>query len=191
MITQLVSEDERIQIGVGTYASSEPLIRPHHPNNQVLIGKFCSIANSVTIFAGGNHPIDFVSTHPLKLFFGAGDFPGWTNDCGDGNEITSIGNDVWLGHGCTILSGANIGDGAIIGAQAVVRGQIPPYAIVMGNPAIIVRYRFDEQIINQLLALKWWDWPIEKIKSEVSVLTSNNITNFLNQHSRPMPLKLA
>ena len=182
MISQLFNEDARIQIGVGTYASSEPLIRLHHPNNRVLIGKFCSIANSVTIFAGGNHPINFISTHPLKLFFGLGDFAGWTNDCADGDEITCIGNDVWLGHGCTILSGADIGDGAIIGAHAVVRGRIPAYAIVIGNPAVVVRYRYDEKTINQLLALKWWDWPIEKIKSEVWNLTSNDTANFLSRH---------
>ena len=70
-----------------------------------------------------------------------------------------------FGHGCTILSGANIGDGTIIGAKSVVRGRAPPYAIIMGNPAIIVRYPFDEKIINKILAIKWWDWPTKKIEN--------------------------
>jgi acetyltransferase-like isoleucine patch superfamily enzyme len=183
MITQLVTPDERIQIGVGTYATNDPLIKLFHPNNKVVIGKFCSIADSVTIFSGGNHPVDMISTHPLKLFFGVDDFSGWTNDCGDGNEITKIGNDVWLGHGCTVLSGSNIGDGAIIGAKAVVRGKIPPYAIVVGNPAVIIRYRFDQQTIKSLLTIKWWDWPSEKIRDEASNLTSRDVINFLNRHS--------
>jgi len=90
---------------------------------------------------------------------------------------------VWLGHGCTILSGANIGDGTIIGAKSVVRGRVPPYTIVMGNPAIIVRYRFSEKIINRLLAIKWWDWPTEKIENEIYRLSSNDMVRFLDQHS--------
>ena len=182
MLAQLTSQDDRIQIGVGTYASGEPLIRLHHPNNKVLIGKFCSFAHAVTIFAGGNHPMKYVSTHPLKLYFGVDDFTSWTADCGDGDETTKIGNDVWLGHGSVIMSGAEIGDGAIIGAQAVVRGKIPPYAIVLGNPAIIIRYRYDQQTINQLQAIRWWDWPIEKIKDEISNLTSSDIADFLSRH---------
>ena len=183
VITQLVSQDSRIQIGVGTYATSEPLMQLFHPNNNITIGKFVSMASSVTIFSGGNHPIDFITTHPLKLFFGISDFSGWTEDCRDGDEVTCIGNDVWLGSGCTILSGASIGDGAIIGAQSVVRGQVPPYAIVIGNPGIVVRYRFSEKIIDKLLVIKWWDWPIEKIRNEIFGLTSNDMISFLDQHS--------
>ena len=182
MINQLASEDKRIQIGYGTYASGEPLMQLFHPDNKIVIGKFCSIATSVTIFSGGNHPIDFISTHPLKLFYGVRDFIDWTKDCGDGSEETCIGNDVWLGHGCTILSGASIGDGAIIGAKSVVRGRVPPYAIVIGNPAIIVRYRFSGKIINKLLAIKWWDWPTQKIENEIYRLTSNDIVRFLDEH---------
>ena len=90
---------------------------------------------------------------------------------------------MWLGHGCTILSGANIGDGAIIGAKSVVRGRVPPYTIVMGNPAMIVRSRFDEKIINKLLAIKWWDWQTKKIENQIYLITSNDIVRFLDQHS--------
>jgi acetyltransferase-like isoleucine patch superfamily enzyme len=182
MLAQLTSDDNRVAIGFGTYASGQPLIRPHHPNNRVIIGKFCSLANDVSIFAGGNHPLSFVTTHPIKLFLNNAEFPSWTSDCGDGNEVTTIGNDVWLGHGCTILSGAAIGDGAIVGACTVVRGKIPPYAITIGNPATVIRYRFDENTINRLLALAWWDWPVEKIKCAVNSLGSNDLAGFLNQH---------
>ncbi len=183
MTNQLVVDDARIKIGVGTYSGEDLLIRPHHASNRVEIGKFCSFANSVTIFSGGNHPMKFISTHPLKLFFGKGDFNAWSNDCGDDHEITIIGNDVWLGHGCTIMSGSEIGDGAVVGAHSVVRGRIPPYAIVIGNPAKVVKYRFDEKTINQLLAIKWWDWPIEKIKSEINSLTTDDLISFLSSHS--------
>jgi len=184
MINQLTSADKRIQIGLGTYASAEPLIRLHHAKNQVVIGRFCSIAHSVTIFSGGNHPMTMVSSHPLKLFFGVEDFLSWTNDCGDGDVTTFIGNDVWLGHGCTILSGARISDGAIIGAQSVVRGYVPPYGVVIGNPAALIRYRFEDEIIEQLLQLRWWDWPIEKIRYEVSIGSFDDVANFLHRNSK-------
>ena len=186
MLSQLTSADERIRIGAGTYASGEPLIRPLHPGNRITLGKYCSLAYDVTIFAGGNHPMDRITTHPIKIFHNVGDYAGWTADCADGDAVTRIGSDVWLGHGCTILSGADIGDGAIIGARAVVRGRVPPYAIVAGNPARVIRYRFDDAVIDRLLKIRWWDWPEEKIKAEIPHLTSAHIPSFLRRHGQPL-----
>jgi acetyltransferase-like isoleucine patch superfamily enzyme len=182
MITELVSNDPRVEIGCGTYASGPPLIRPHHPNNRIVIGKFCSLAYDVSIFSGGNHPLDFATTYPLKLYFEIDKFSDWTTDCGDGSATTRIGNDVWIGHGACVLSGANIGDGAVIGARAVVRGDVPSYAIVLGNPAQVIRYRFDQVTISKLLALKWWDWPLDKIKEFAKDISSNNVQNLLAAH---------
>ncbi|OCG03259.1 hypothetical protein A9G12_08125 [Gilliamella sp. wkB112] len=111
------------------------------------IGKYCSIATNVTIGAD-RHPTDWLSTHPFQY-----------NDTDNFKplKITTIGNDVWIGANVVIITGVSIGDGAIIGASSVVTRDIPPYAIVAGIPAKIIRYRFNENIINKLLKLKWWD----------------------------------
>lgn len=178
-ISELTTEDTRITIGKGTYASSPPLLRPHHANNTISIGNFCSLAERVSIFSGGNHPLNFGTTHPLKLFLRQAEFTDWTEDCGDGGEATIIGNDVWIGHEACILSGSIIGDGAVIGAKSVVRCDVPPYAIVIGNPAIVIRYRFDTEVINKLLEIKWWNWPIEKIEQYASIIASNDIETLI------------
>ncbi len=182
LILELTSDDPRVQIGHGTHASGTPLLRLHHPNNQIIIGKFCSFAYDVTVFSGGNHPMNFVTTYALKLYFDIDEYSDWTDDCGDGSETTHIGNDVWIGHGACILSGANIGDGAVVGAHAVVRGTVPPYAIVFGNPSQVMRYRFDQETIAKLLAVKWWDWPENKIKEFARDIASPNVSEFLAIH---------
>lgn len=125
----------------------------------------------------------FVTTYALKLYFDIDEYSGWTADCGDGAETTYIGNDVWLGHGACVLSGAHIGDGAVVGAHTVVRGTVPPYAIVFGNPAQVLRYRFDPETITKLLALKWWDWPEDKIKEFAKDIASPHVSEFLKRHS--------
>lgn len=178
MLEPLQSDNEHIQIGAGTYASSPPLLKLFHKNNKIEIGKYCSLADEVTIFAGGNHPINSITTHPLKLFFNLSDTEEWACDCQDGNETTLIGNDVWIGYGATILSGVTIGDGAIIGAKAVVASDIPPYAIAVGNPAKVIKYRFSHESIDKLLQIKWWNWEEEKIKKNAFLIASADINNF-------------
>jgi len=175
MIEELKYEEINIEIGTGTYASSKPLLRRHHENNKIIIGKYCSLAHNVTIFAGGNHPLKHISTHPLKLYFEVDDFNSWTNDCPDNSETTTIGNDVWIGHEALILSGVNIGSGAIIGARSVVTKDVKPYAIVAGSPAKVIRYRFKKRIIKKLLEISWWDWDEKTIKENVDIICSDNV----------------
>jgi acetyltransferase-like isoleucine patch superfamily enzyme len=183
-IPDLTSDDPRVTIGVGTYASSPPLLRPHHANNRIVIGKYCSFAHEVTIFSGGNHPMHFVSMHPLKLYFDQAGMEDWARDCGDEYEVTTIGSDVWLGHGATILGGVNVGDGAVIGSRAVVGSDVPPYGVVAGNPAKLVRKRFSEVQIAALLKLQWWHWPREKIERASRVLCSARLDELLEFASR-------
>lgn len=133
--------------GYGTYVASYSTV------GRVDFGRFCSIGCFVRIGLP-RHRIDAVSTHPF--------LEGPTLE----NQRTVIGNDVWIGAGAILLGhngGLRIGDGAIVGAGAVVTRDVPPYAIVGGNPARIIRYRFDERTIKKLLDIKWWDWPPAKI----------------------------
>ena len=92
---------------------------------------------------------------------------------------TVVGNDVWIGYGSTIMPGVRIGDGAIVASCSVVTKDVPPYAIVDGNPADVIRYRFDDATISALLALRWWDWDIETITARLGVLCSDDIASLL------------
>jgi acetyltransferase-like isoleucine patch superfamily enzyme len=142
------------------------------------IGRYCSIGTNVTIFLGSEHRTDWVSTYPFPfLWEEARLIKGHPSTKGD----VVIGNDVWIGFGATILSGVTIGDGAAIGACSLVIREVPPYAIVAGNPARVVRHRFDEETIRKLLEIKWWDWPDEKVKNNVHLICSDSVNSFIKQ----------
>lgn len=145
--------------------------------DKLIIGKFCSIACGTTFIMGSaNHRIDSVSTYPFNVFGGK-----W-------HEITPshlsqipfkgdtvVGNDVWFGRECVIMPGVKIGDGAIIAAYSVVTKDVEPYTVVGGNPARVIRKRFDEKLINLLLELKWWDFEPEKITELLPLLCNNDL----------------
>lgn len=142
--------------------------------DRLIIGKFCSIAAEVRfIMNGGNHPTDWCTTYPFPIF---GD--GWEAampDAWPNRGDTVVGNDVWIGYGATIMPGVTIGDGAIVAAMSVVTKDVPPYGIVGGNPAAILRYRFDEATIVRLRALRWWDWDAERITHHVRDLCAGDL----------------
>lgn len=128
------------------------------------IGSFCSIADHVYI-GGNEHPLSWVSTSPIfQKIENSGSSFRFAEFEINKQKRTSIGSDVWIGHGAIIKAGVNIGHGAVIGAGAVVTKDIPPYAIVGGVPAKVIKYRFDEQTIADLLESKWWELPDDKIK---------------------------
>lgn len=138
--------------------------------DKLIIGKFCSIAKGVEfIMNGANHAMDCLSTYPFGII---DEFEGLSRGFGDRGTKgdTVIGNDVWIGQNVTILPGVHIGDGAIIGANAVVGKDIPPYAVAVGNPVVIKKFRFDKETIALLEELKWWDKPIEEIKKLIPLL---------------------
>lgn len=127
--------------------------------NKVLIGNFCSIARNVSI-QEYNHRFDTATSYFIKSRVFE---ENWKNNIVSNGDIC-IGNDVWIGTQCVVLSGATIGNGAVIAANSIVSKSIPPYAIAAGSPAKVIGYRFSEEIINKLNEIKWWDWSIDRIK---------------------------
>ena len=145
--------------------------------DKLVIGKFCMIASGVKFLLDGNQGHrDWITAYPLSYLLEGYDVenntppPGYTCK-GD----TVVGNDVWIGTEALIMQGINIGDGAVIAARSVVTKDVPPYAIVGGNPAKLIRYRFSREEIEKLLLVKWWNWDIEKIRQNLNLLQSSNV----------------
>lgn len=151
--------DPGVAIGSYTYVIGPSIIKTGE------IGKYCSIAEGVYI-GPDNHPYTYVTTHPILY---SKKFNFIDKDIHYDKTIPIIGNDVWIGRNVTILRGVHIGDGAVIGAGAVVTKDVPPYAIVGGVPAKIIKYRFDKNVIDKLLQIRWWDWPEEKIRNAIDL----------------------
>ena len=144
-------------------------------NDKLIIGKFCQIASGVEfVMNGANHQMNAVSTFPFYTLEGWEQTPPTQNDLPIKGD-TIIGNDVWIGQNATILPGVHIGDGAIIGANSVVGSNVEPYTIVVGNPAKPIRKRFDDELIDIMEKLKWWDKSIEEINSLIPLLTNSNL----------------
>ena len=157
-------EDWAARIAPYTYAGAPEKLR---------IGRFCQIAHGVRfITASANHPVG-LSTYPFPIFDPSKLelFKGSFHDLPD----TSIGHDCWIGHGAMILPGAQLGHGVIVGAGAVVGGVVPDYAIVAGNPARVMRMRYDAADVARMLALGWWDWPLDHIEAALPAIMGHDI----------------
>ena len=144
-------------------------------NDKLIIGKFCQIASGVEfIMNGANHQMNAVSTFPFYTL------EGWNMNVPSIEDLplkgdTIIGNDVWIGQNATILPGVHIGDGAIIGANSVVGSDVEAYTIVAGNPARLIRKRFDDELTSLLLKYKWWDQSIEDIQELIPIITNHDL----------------
>ena len=167
-----------IIVGEFTYFSDtdfEKHVTHHYEFNgdKLIIGKFCQIAAGVNfVMNGANHQMNAVSTYPFYIF------EGWDEPLPDKSDMplkgdTVIGNDVWIGQNAVILPGVHIGDGAIIGLNSVVGSDVPPYTVVAGNPAKPIRKRFDDELIELLERLQWWDKPVDEINTLIPLLTEN------------------
>jgi virginiamycin A acetyltransferase len=143
--------------------------------DRLIIGKFCSIAAKTTfIMNGGNHRTDWFTTYPFPVFG-----QGWEKAMPESwphKGDTVVGNDVWIGYDATIMPGIQIGDGAIVASKSVVTRNVEPYTIVGGNPANPIRKRFDDNTINDLLTIRWWDWDIATITEHLSIICSADIS---------------
>ena len=154
--------------------------------DKLIIGKFCQIGAGVEfVMNGANHQMNAVSTYPFYIF------GSWDQSAPSKEDLpfkgdTVVGNDVWIGQNSTILPGVHIGDGAIIGLNSVVTRDVPPYTIVTGNPAKAVRKRFDDELINLLLKLKWWDKSIEEINALIPLLSCSDLAK-VKQEIKSLP----
>ncbi len=179
----LNNEINEENVTIGDYSYGKIKIKRYGKDTKLIIGKFCSFADNVTILLGGEHDYNWITTYPFFAHF---------SECLDENispfkdskgDII-IGNDVWIGYGSVILSGVTIGDGAIIGANSVVTKDIPPYAIAAGNPVKIYKKRFSEEIIKKMLEIAWWNWDMDKILKNASLLQSPNIEEFVKLYEK-------
>ena len=187
-----VIKDSQIEVGDYTIYNgfaADPLqfeknnVLYHYPIHQekLIIGKFCSIAcGTKFLFNCANHTLKSLSTYTFPLFYEEwGLEKSNITTAWDNKGDIVIGNDVWIGYEAVIMAGVHIGDGAIIAAHAVVTKDVPPYTIVGGVPAKEIRKRFDADTIEQLQMLKWWDWPINKIRQSLPYITQGNLNELL------------
>lgn len=169
----------------GKYTYGNPAVFWANPNAKLKIGKFCSIADGVQIYLGGNHRSDWVTTYPFGHIH-QGIFNSFN---GEGHPATKgdviIGDDVWIAAGVRIMSGVRIGTGAIIANNSHVVKDVEPYSITGGNPAKHIKYRFSQEQIDELLRIKWWDWSDEKINKHIHMLCNPDITAFID-HCKEM-----
>ncbi len=150
----------------------------HYPfiGDRLIIGKFCALARGVKfIMNGANHKLAGFSTFPFQIFGN-----GWESVMPKAGDLpfkgdTVVGNDVWIGYDCLIMPGVRIGNGAIISSRSVVVSDVPAYTVVGGNPAKPIKQRFSTEIVTELEAIAWWDWPVEKISKHLAAIVSTDI----------------
>jgi acetyltransferase-like isoleucine patch superfamily enzyme len=175
------SVPDGVVIGRHTFGYGSETFHVYRPGARIEVGAFCSIHREARVLAGSEHVMTRASTFPFnaRIFDPA---MGNLDEAID-KGTTMIGNDVWIGIGAIVLSGVMVGDGAVIGAGAVVGKSVPPYAVIAGNPASILRYRFEADIRRRLLALRWWDWDEAELWAAKRWLTTD-VTPFLEEMER-------
>ncbi|WP_425519812.1 Vat family streptogramin A O-acetyltransferase [Tissierella simiarum] len=180
-----VIKNPNIQVGDYTYYDDingaekfEEHVTHHYEfiGDKLIIGKFCAIAKGIEfVMNGANHRMKSVTTYPFNIMGN-----GWEKTTPTLEELplkgdTVVVNDVWIGQNVTVMPGVHIGDGSIIAANSVITKDVPPYHIAGGNPCKIIKKRFNDELIDYLLKLKWWDWPEEKIFKNLEVLCSPDL----------------
>lgn len=177
--------DERADLeefDIGRYTWGHLKVHNRAAGCVLRVGQFCSIAYGTQVILGGEHRTDFVTTYRFGSYppFNQWVAPHEASAVGRGD--VTIGNDVWIGHEATILSGVTLGDGVVVGARTTVRSDAPPYAIVVGNPGRVAGFRFPPEQIEALLRIRWWDWDEERITEALPLIMSADIQAFIDAH---------
>ncbi len=171
------------RLTVGRHSYGAPVVITARDSSvRVTIGNFCSIAEGVSFLCSGDHRTDWVSTFPFRIILG---LPGAGQDGHPrlkGN--VSVGHDVWIGHGAMILAGVSVGHGAVVAARSLVSRDVPPYAIVAGTPARVLRFRFPPDVVADLLATEWWHWDDQTIRERVADLCSSDVARFAKRYRK-------
>ena len=164
----------RVVYGPGSYGVPKILTFQYDPS-RLIVGNYCSMGG--TYLLGGQHAIRHVTTYPVRIRMGV------EGEGTDGNPDVRgdivVGSDVWTGYGSWVMSGVTIGDGAVVATGAVVSKDVPPYAIVGGIPAKVIKYRHTEEQRAALLDIKWWDWPVDEVRKAAPYLGSYDIDGFI------------
>ena len=175
--------DPRIKAGEFTYFDKVITFAVWRDDDEISIGRYCSIARGCIVFGGGNHYVGRATTYPFQAFGAGGDRAFDLREWEAPNAPTSIGHDVWLGHGVRIMPGARVGHGCVVGSGAVVSGELPAYSVAAGNPARVIRKRFSNETIARLIDIAWWEWPLATVLANLDLLMSTPET-----WSDPLPL---
>jgi acetyltransferase-like isoleucine patch superfamily enzyme len=160
-----------VKVGCGTYFGDPPTILWDKYGSKLIVGNYTSISANVTFFLGGHHYANRISMRLQRhgrFSYSKGSI--------------KIGSDCWIGHGAVVLDGVTIADGAVVAAFAVVAKDVPPYAIVAGNPAQVVKYRFDVPTCKSLLTIKWWNWPKDKITEALPLMRVDDVREFIRRY---------
>jgi len=163
-----------VTMGPGSYAGGGFELLNENDGGNVSIGRFTSIGNWVKVFCGGYHRVDWVTTSPIHE----------TRQTTYSKGETFIGSDCWIGTGAVLMSGVKVNDGAVVAAYSVVTKDVPHYAIVGGNPAKLIRYRFTEEQISALRRISWWDWPEMTVRGRQDILCQPDIDAFIREFDK-------
>lgn len=174
--TDLRKRYPKHKFGDGTYGNL--IIRDYMGKDQVSVGSYTSIGPGVTILLGADHRVDWVTTFPFNIL--VDEFSHITGHPKSGGDVV-IGSDVWLGLDSVIMSGVTIGDGAVVAARSLVTKDVPPFAIVGGVPAKLIRYRFDLDTRSRLLKIGWWNWSHSEVMKYVPLLQSDDVNEFIER----------
>lgn len=183
----LLAEEPAANVSVGDYSYYSDFedpkrffrrnLRYNFGGSRLVIGRYCALAHGTTfILADANHVLDGISSYPFPIFGG-----DWEKRLPLAElplrpkRDTTVGHDVWFGYEALVLPGVTIGTGAIVGARAVVSRDVPPYTVVAGNPARVVRQRFPAEVVGELLQLAWWDWPHDKVTRAIPLLVRGDV----------------
>jgi acetyltransferase-like isoleucine patch superfamily enzyme len=175
-VFQALVREGRASMGTETFFVPR-VMTFNHDKTRLSIGSYSSLPEDLVILLGGEHRPDWVSTFAMRITLGMEGAGQDGHPASKGDVV--IGSDVWIGVRSTLLSGVTVGHGAVTGAASVITRDVPPFAIVAGNPARLIRYRFDEPIREALLRIAWWDWPPEKVRANVHRISSGDVEGFV------------